>query len=244
MEATMKLRSALLCLCLSVLAAPAFGQQLFLNHNNCTALAGPKNKNLNCASTTQSSTIVASLAVPTDIPNVIADAGILDMQVGPPDPLNMPDFWEFNSGGCSGTANLTYSADFSAFSDCVDLWFGLASGGGQYGGVGGPTPDGSRARIKWSWFTTPGDARLLAGGAEHYISRMLLRNTRALACTGCTTPVCAVYNEDKISDLGGNTYTITGFDYLWFNDATNASGCPGATPTRNQSWGQVKSLYR
>jgi hypothetical protein len=243
----MKLRYALLCLCLAVLAAPASAQQLFLNHANCasSALVGPKNKNLNCASTTQTSLIFASLVLPTDLPSVIADAGIVDVQAGAvPDPADMPDFWEFQAGGCSGNANFTYSSDFSAFFDCVDLWAGLASGAGQYGGVGGPVPDGNRARIKWSWFVVPGDARTVIGGAEHYISRMLLRNARAAACTGCNTPVCVVYNEDALSDLGGNTLRVTNPDHITFNDPTNLSQCAGATPTKNQSWGRVKSLYR
>jgi hypothetical protein len=156
----------------------------------------------------------------------------------------MPDFWEFQGGGCSGTSNFTYSADFSANINCADLWFGLASGGGQYGGVGGPVPDGSRARIKWSWFVVPGDARNVVGGTEYYMSRMLLRNARALACTGCSVPVCVVYNEDKLSDLSGGNRTITNPDFITFNDATGASQCPGATPTQNHSWGQVKALYR
>jgi hypothetical protein len=245
MEATMKLRSALLSLCLTVLAAPAMADQLFLNHNNCSLAAAAKNKNLNCASTTQTSLIFASFVLDSDMPQVIADAGVVDLQAGLPDPVNMPDFWEFQAGGCSGNANFTYSSDFSAFSDCVDLWAGLASGAGQYGGVGGPVPDGSRARIKWSWFTTPGDARNVIGGEENYISRMLLRNARTLACPGCPEVVCVVYNEDKLSDLSGNTRTVINPDYITFNDATGGqSGCPGATPTKNESWGRVKALYR
>jgi hypothetical protein len=239
----MKLHQALLCLCLPVLAAPASAQQLFLNHDNCASspLVGAKNKHLNCASTTDYSIIVTSLVLPTDIPNVIASLGVLHLLVGTvPDPANMPDFWEFNSGGCSGTNNFNYHSNFDPFlfSDCADLWFSLASGGGQYRVVG------NRARVTTSWGLTPLDARLLIGGAEQYISWMVIRNTSAGVCTGCNTPVCVVYNEEAISEIGGSTLRVTNPDHITFNDPGNLSSCPGATPTRNNSWGQVKALYR
>jgi hypothetical protein len=124
------------------------------------------------------------------------------------------------------------------------VWGGQASGGGQYGGLTGPVPDGNRARVKWSWAVLPANAFTIPGGTESYITRMLIRQARALACTGCNTPVCAVYNEEALSRLDGTSYKVTNFDYLTFNDATGASGCPGATPAAKKTWGPVKALYR
>jgi hypothetical protein len=249
MEATMKLRSALICLSLMILAAPAFAQSLFLNHNECAASTSVgKNKILNCASTSLINTVVASVEVgPAPVLDVIADLGIVDMQVGAVPSGVMPDFWQFQSGGANGgsPAQMTFSADFSVNSGCNDMWAGSAGGGGQYGGTTGPIPDGNRARIKWTWAVFPEQAFDVPASTESYVSKFLVRQAKALTLAGCNTPVCCVYVEEQLALLAGGGVVITqNPDYVTFNDAGNASGCPGATPTKNKTWGQVKALYR
>jgi hypothetical protein len=213
-----------------------------LNHEDCSAVGTPKNKNLNCASTEQSYSIIASVTTPSDASDVIACDGIADLYAGAWDPVDMPDFWEFHGGGCSGSSNFTASSDFAAFSSCADLWAGRGMGGWQYGGIAGPVPDGNHARIKWAWYVTPENARFLLGGAEHYITRMTFRTGRALDCTGCRLPVCVAYEQETIAQLSGNYMRIVNLDWLNFNDPYGVQFC--FTAVEKRSWGSVKSLYR
>ena len=65
------------------------------------------------------------------------------------------------------------------------------------------------------------------------------------ACSGCGTPASVVWNS---ATLFGDTETrlLTGADKKAFYCATinqGASSC-AATPTRNTTWGQLKSIYR
>jgi hypothetical protein len=243
----MKLRTALICLLLLAIAVPAFAQgSLFLNHGNCSAVSPAKNKNLNCNSTTINDLVVASVAVANPLVDVIADLGIVDVVAGS-NPTVMPLFWQFQTGGCSGTSNLLFSADFSGGPfDCADLWGGTGSTGGQYGGQAGPIPDGNRARIKWSTAVLPDpiSAPEMDPDVEYYIEKLTFKQARAVACTlaTCQVPVCAVYVHEEFAQLSGIPYVVENNpDFITFNGATN---CPGATPTNQSSWGRVKSLYR
>src|SRR5262245_59643213 len=100
-EATMKLRSALMCLCLLAIAVPAFAQeipgQLFLNQNECSLVPNLKNKDLACA-TTALNILVAEAMPAVAVNGVIADLGYIDVVVGT-DPTSMPPFWHFETGG-------------------------------------------------------------------------------------------------------------------------------------------------
>jgi hypothetical protein len=251
MEATMKLRSALMCLCLLAVAAPAFAQlipgQLYLNQNECSMVVNAHNKDLACA-TTVLNTLVCSAKPVANVSGVIADLGYVDVVVGT-DPVSMPPFWHFETGGCAGSGRILFSADFTTNTGgCADVWAGLGSTGGQWGGATGPTPDGNRARVKWTTNVTPDLAFPVAGGTEAYIEKISLRNSPAATCAGCNTPACAVFLSEGLYLFAGGNVEIqggaAGTEWFTFNDSQNATHCPAPTPTRSTTWGQVKSLYR
>ncbi len=249
----MKLRSALLCLLMLAVAVPAFAQgQLMLNHNTCSNVAVPpaKNKNLNCASSTATNVMIASAVAASDVPGVIADLGFIDIEVGS-DPTGLPPFWQYNgigpgfpTGGCAGSARILFSADFTSVFDCADVWGGLGSTGGQWGGKTTPTPDGNRVRLKWTTVVTPDQAFGIPMDTEFYVERITLRQSQLASCPGCSTSVCAVYLSEALSLISGTTYNIEGVDWISYNDPNNQKQCPSPTPAQNKTWGQVKALYR
>ena len=67
-------------------------------------------------------------------------------------------------------------------------------------------------------------------------------------CPGCLQPACIVLNSIKLARPAG----APGGDVTLANAAVSSHvtwqggtpNCPGATPTQNTSWGQVKALYR
>ncbi len=259
----MKLRSALLCLCMLALAAPAFAGQLYLNFNDCDAGSREASKVVNCANTSSLAieNVVASAAFdiehshpdPIDpllrVGEVIADLGICDIVVGT-DPLVMPEWWRFQTtGGCGPAGRLGFNLAFAGV--CYDLWLtgGSPGTGGQYGGVGGPTPDGNRARIKWS---TAGDVQAPAAvgplDGESYLMKLQFKHTSTTTCPNCNAPACMIFNREQLSTLNLNDETLStglgnddGRSYVAFNGDDR---CPGATPVKNATWGKVKALYR
>jgi hypothetical protein len=247
MEATMKLRSALLCLLMLAVAVPAFAQgQLFLNFTDCND--ANINRTLNCANTATGAgpVLVASMAPTAVVHAVIADLGYIDVVVGS-DPVGMSAFWQFYTNGCAGAARIIFGADFTSNVNCVDVWGGQGSTGGQWGGATGPFPDGNRARVKWTTNVTP-DLAFDVPAEKCYVERITLRQTHALTCAGCADMACFVYLSEALSLISGDSYLMTGGtgngDFVTINDPANATRCPVPTPNRNTTWGQVKSLYR
>ena len=243
--------STLLSLCVLAVATPAFAQpipgQLFLNFTDCPASA--RNKNLDCTSTISTTVLIASANSAVDLNGVIADLGYIDVVVGT-DPSSLPPFWQFQTGGCAGSGRIIFSADFTANNICTDIWAGLGSTGGQWGGVTGPIPDGNRARVKWTTNVVPDLNFPIPAGQESYIEKITLRQAPAATCPGCNAPACAVYLGEGLYMISGGSVEIlggtTGTEWLSFNDSSIIEmGCPPLVdPTLKSTWGQVKSLYR
>ncbi len=68
----------------------------------------------------------------------------------------------------------------------------------------------------------------------------------ATACAGCDVPVCIVLNSIKVTSFGQNRFisnaSVPGGNFVTWQGG--GPGCPAATPTKNQTWGAVKSMYR
>jgi hypothetical protein len=248
----MKFRALLLCLALVALAVcPAAAQvyptdipgQLYLGWEDCAGGGAPNFKFLNCIDPLDRDQLFASATAMVPVNSILANISIIDVIAGPA-PAVMPPFWQFNTGGC-GDGQMLFSSDFSLGPfGCFDLWFGLASSGGQYGGENSPLPVGNRARIKMSSFVSPGDARNLPPALEAYIARITLRHGHVASCPGCFEPACIVYQEEQLSTGDNFIARITNPGYAAANAYPQDLGCPGSTPTQSRTWGQVKALYR
>ena len=96
------------------------------------------------------------------------------------------------------------------------------------------------------------------GETERLLEVIRGRNAKTVglgSCAGCLTPVCIVLNSVNVVagtsaniKLSGPTNGIDSNVATWQGGAGVSTllgqGCPAATPNRNTTWGQVKSLYR
>ena len=140
----------------------------------------------------------------------------------------------------------------------LDNWAsGQSAGGiGAYNiGIAGP----NTARVVAA-LAVPASALADLFAAQEYFSyNLTINNAKTVgtgACAGCTTPACIVFNSVKVTtQVAANDRTLSGPTNgtdsnfcTWQGgagtDSNRGVGCPAATPTRNSTWGKVKSLYR
>lgn len=241
----MKLVAWLLALLLPS-SAPAQG--LNLSWNDCGA-AGVQNLNFACnLSTGPAFVAVGSYLLPRGTGLPIGNDIVLDLVSAG---STLPAWWDFvNPGACRPTSlGMTFSLAATTTSSCQDFWRGQAVGRiTAYQTIrSDPASAGSnRARLMASFGIGP----FLDVTPESEMFSFNLRIDRAgtAVCTGCTVPVCLVFNSAYIhSDYPGSDALITTpltRNWITWQGGGVDGGCPGATPTRNRTWGQVKSLYR
>jgi hypothetical protein len=105
----------------------------------------------------------------------------------------------------------------------------------------------------------PAGPQDLAGGQEYYSFSLLIDHQKTVgtaSCGGCTSAACLnlISINVKTADLANHvllTGPANGFDSEWASwqggggvVVNGIAGCDGATPTRQRTWGAIKSLYR
>lgn len=168
--------------------------------------------------------------------------------------VNLPDWWQFSNTGACRQASMSTSADFTtAPGGCLDIWLGAAVGGiAAYQTTLFPppaplnVPPPNRFRLKIGYVLASNQV-IPADGSEYYGFRVTINNTKTMgtpSCAGCATPLTMVLEEI------GSTGEASGVEKI---TVPASNGCLtwqvggpdcGATPARNSTWGQVKSLYR
>jgi hypothetical protein len=226
-----------------LMTSRSYGQSgLNLSWDDCGAF-GLGSRSFACDTNTGSHTLVASFAAPDSF-CVIGTNGVIDLQTSS---ATVPDWWEFvNSGACRVSA-LSGSADFrQGFPSCVDFWQGAAASGVAAYQVGSGAPNRARimlaATISFECITVPAHS-------EMYAFRLTVSNQATVgpgACAGCREGACIVFNSLALTQYSGFpivelTSPLTRNYVTWQGGHPD---CPGATLTRNATWGAVKSLYR
>ena len=92
---------------------------------------------------------------------------------------------------------------------------------------------------------------------EYFAFRFGINHTKTVgtgACGGCEVPVCLLLQKIDVitptSHQALSTWWMSPDDLYatWQGGAgvstSLGSGCPAATPTRNATWGAIKTLYR
>ncbi|MBI5708712.1 MAG: hypothetical protein HZC42_00150 [Candidatus Eisenbacteria bacterium] len=207
-------------------------------------------KTFACNTNTGNAQITASYTPTADQTFFVGIEAVLDFQFD--GALTVPDWWSFFEAGTCRQTSLSTSADFTAApGGCTDAWFGLGAGGiAAYQTATSVPHDSSvttpgRSRLKVAYALA--DASPLTGGTEYYAFRATINYLKTVGvCTGCSTPATIVLNQIKSAEgAPANTSEII------INEGINrcitwgSSTVPCiAVPTRNTSWGQIKSLYR
>ena len=244
MKKTLVTASCLLALSASVAMAQPSGVNL--SWNDCGTF-GSAFQFFDCASNSGTPfTAVSSYWPPAGIDSLVGISSQMDITT---DSATLPDWWKHGTGQCRTTAGLSVAFDFTSgpFS-CVDFWQGQAAGGFAYDiGFGSP----NRARLRVQCAVPFENKAAVHAGTEYYCYKVNLLRAKSFgtgACVGGHVPACLVLNNIQLfqppemlndPDLSG----AVNQNYVTWQTPT-VPGCPASTPTRNSSWGQVKSLYR
>jgi len=240
MKKTFLMASALLALSAGVAAAGGIN----LSWTNC-GVNGVEQRNFACTSNSGASIMFGSVIAPVEMPQLNGQASVLDLQTNQP---TLSDWWQLAAGGCRA-GSIGSDFNFSTLFDCINPW-GTSGGVGTLGynpGYGGP----NKARINIAC-ARPGSFAM-DDVSETYMFKITLLYSKSNGlgrCVGCSDGACIVFNSILLTQpLGVGNYTVSNpierQHILWQAGAgTVAGGCPQATPTRNATWGSVKSLYR
>jgi hypothetical protein len=201
-----------------------------------------------CDSNDGSASFTVSFAPDRNLDDFDELYAVLDLQSDSPE---LPDWWQLTDpGGCRQGA-LSTSADFTAApGGCADPWQGQIPGyytlwrTASFPGLGWPAVTPNRAQFRVLYGTYP--AVPLVMGTEYYgfTATITYQETvGAGACAGCSTPVTLVLNAVTLRSRVPNLLTnpLDNMCLRW--QAGGATPCD-ATPARNTTWGQLKSLYR
>jgi len=217
-----------------------------LSWNDC-GVTGTLQKTFACSGCTLTGAImVASAETCSEMPQLNGEESFLDVETNQ---AALSPWWHMEVGGCRGPTSISVSLDFTGGPfTCLDPWSGQASGGMTYtAGYGGA----NRARIH-----TVGaipDSAGITGIDEYYFFKLTLlaqKSTGNGSCAGCTDGACIVLNSIKLTQQAGapgGDLTLANpliRNYVTWQLGGASIGCPGATPTRDRTWGSVKALYR
>lgn len=233
--------------------AQAAGGGVCLRWDKCYGETGAAtNANFACDTDAGSRVLVGSFFSPSALSQVTRVSAVVDMASSS---ASLPAWWAFNS--CrSGSLGVNATADVSNLL-CEDWSAGQGSASLISFKVDTHGPNTARISLT---ATVPdaASAQPLAAFLSYFAFNITIDNTSttgAGACAGCSTPVCIVLNQISVLHSGPAPLTMTnpanGTDshyVTWQGGGAPivgaVTGCPAATPTRNASWGAVKSLYR
>jgi hypothetical protein len=248
-------KATLLCgmlLALASVASAAPGTNL--RWNACLGDGGVINRNFACTSNTGTNQLFGSFEMNQDMSPVSGEETVVDLAAA--DPV-LPAWWQFKNAGTCRINALSVGFLNATAINCPDWAADQAAGGlGAYTiGERGP----NTARIKIVSAVPLAGLASLSAGQEYYAFTLSISNQKTVgsgSCAGCLVPVCLVYNSIKITTpIGANDRTYVGATNgtdsnfaTWQGGGVpvtpGGTGCGAATPTRNATWGAVKSLYR
>lgn len=244
----MKKVIALSGLLLVLTASFASAQGINMALNDCSVGGAVNAPNNPCTSNSGIAlSMVGSMVAPPGYDRVVACEGYIDGQTAA---ATLSPWWTLD--GCRSTA-ISYAFDFTAGPfNCGDFWAGQASGGGALSPVH-TAPN--RFQIKLVCATI--NENPIEAGTEFYMFKVNILKSKSVGtgnCAGCSEGACLVLNRMVLNQPAGvGDATITTpivSTHVTYNGGAvgggpnGGSGCPGATPAQNRTWGQVKSLYR
>ncbi len=214
--------------------------------------SGTANRAFACNTNTGTHTLVNSFILNADLVEVSGIELVMDFlsQASP-----LPEWWNMREAtSCRPISlNATASANLADVV-CVDWAQGQAVGGiGSYNTELGSIDGGlatQHRRLK-AVFSVPVAARQnLVANTEYFSCNVNINSFKTVgspACAGCSEPVCVVLNSINVA-------TATAANNIFLGNAS-AAGSNIVTwqgvgpncllvPTRNTTWGAVKSLYR
>jgi hypothetical protein len=246
----------LLWLCALLVPATAFAstgsEGIDINWNDCNPTGVP-HKNFLCTGVTNQNYVLhMQVKTKEDLPSFVGIAIFLDLQSEAPG--NLKPFWHYQSLGCQRQGGaipngIAMSDVLPLAGDCSSLpdpWSGDGTGG--FEGIAAYGVD----------FYGPGNGHFvlgvahsgsfpITGGVNYWIAQLTFNNRNRNICAGCSDQAVIVANLASLESNDGHRTVNLGFADKSQNCVTINFGLQGTCqvdPTRNTSWGQLKSLYR
>jgi hypothetical protein len=244
-EETMKKTLLITGVLLALTASLASAGGINLAWNDCVGGGGLPLKVFACTSNTGNNDLYMSFDPPVSIPDVNGSNPIVDLQSAS-SPL--PQWWQFKNSGTCRLGSLSALAALPG--TCVDTWAGAGTAGVAAYLTNSivPSVPPNRARILGSISVPTLQAASVAPGTEYFLLMFRINNAKSTgsgACAGCSDPVCLVLNEVLLtSNNSGDTRITNPLVSNFASWQAALANCPGATPTNNKTWGQLKSIYR
>jgi len=248
MKKLLLLSSALLVLTASLASA-----QMNFAWNSCLGV-GAHAMNMNYACDGSRNGIpfraVMSFKDPLGMPAFVGIQAVVDIQTVAP---VLPDYWRLGLGECRD-GNLIFPGGLIGVGGltCQNLWAGANTGGGYDYATGFGGANKARLRVSFARDTP----RATTYG-QHYVAGVIELDTFGdvppppplQLCDGCLVPGCLVLNSIELYQVAGSPptdiYAITTVDQRnWITWQGGDPSCAFQTPTKNRTWGSVKSLYR
>lgn len=249
------LSTGLLAIALMASPAAAHAAGVNLSWTNCYPDGAISNRSFACDTNAGTNVAIGSYVTPA---SELADVIALDIVLAvATEGSTLPAWWQMrNADTCRKTA-MSVSAVFpESMSQCVDYWQNQASAGSYYKpGTYGAATAQLLLGVFVSNLTRLGPQ---AGNTEYASFALSISNIKTVggdACAGCDAAACIVLNGITVNTYRGQVLKLSGGAAGPGSDAITwqggggitsnlGAGCPAATPTRNRTWGQIKSLYR
>jgi hypothetical protein len=223
-----------------------------LSWDGCT---GPVNKAI--APGTQASAYVSVLGVTTT-----SQAYQVQVRIGNGTPV-LADAWRFDPAGCQGSSFITidHLAPAAVSKTCPSFQGILASVQVKAYLYDEPGQPGRARAVCYNAYPNNACSGCPAQGnpaatnpaQRYFLARFLFDESfgvngpsdPGLTCGGLEIGTCLAMVSQSWLDIDGNEFALPlAQDYLTSNDASNATRCPGATPTKATTWGSLKNQYR
>jgi len=211
----------------------------------CAGDGGVQNRAFACNSNLGSNVMVGSYVLDNDILHVNGNELVVDLATAS---ASLPDWWRFTAAGTCRQAALSIAAhDGSACPDMFGLQASMNIAAYQMGLHGA-----NSGRILCVNAVQTSLIVDLFAAQEYGIAKWTIQNAKTVgtgACAGCLTPTCITFNSANITTEAGLSDTkltseaSPGSNYITWQGGAGTN-CPAAVPTKNATWGSVKSLYR
>lgn len=235
-----------------LVASSALAGGVNLAWNNCVSEGGVSNRVGACTANTGTNALVGSFVPNADITGVTGIEIVIDLITGD-ETSAIPAWWEVSGvGACRAGALVANGTVNAANTICNDWANGAAAGGlAAYNTAGtiAPLNQPAHRRIVAGFAVAAAAAADLFAANEYFAFNALINNTKSVGtglCAGCTTPVCIVLNSINVVPGTATSQFIGAGTGAGSNFATWQGTGPNCAlvPTKNATWGQVKSLYR
>lgn len=261
MKKTLLLAAALLSVFSTVASAQRV--QLTLGWGACRVNGGgTDNVSFACTTNTGNNQLVAAM-IPNAASNLIAvNSGDFFVDIYSQSPV-LPAWWQFSDAGTGqagcralGTQFTTDATNAATLTCDYTYWPEVSSvtSGSSYRYPSDDVPQQNHGKLRVivavDNTTAPLTTQPAAGQETYLFSARLSRGstTGATVCAGCQTPACLTFSKADIFQSNDDNFTVVSGPVpsplsrvTW----QLVDGCAGdPTPNRNQTWGQIKAIYR